>query len=291
MSHLGNAVEREQAGRHHGEADEHRVPPSDANADDARRQRAEYAADGPRDKPDSDVFRPDTKTLGGVQRVPRRERLKRRLQQQCGHEDRPHAGHGAADRRPRGIRDRPKGDLGGARLRPRRFAKQEGERRGNHQDGDGRDHECRPHPEDSAQHQKHDGADAHLERDGAGGEGSVAGRHDIGYERLEGCSLQVDSGVQDNHRANQEREPESGDRWEHRHSDRREHETGENEWQPSSPSGAGAVGGRSPPWHEQKQQHVVDRHHRTNGGALLAERVTHEGRDESAEQGSGNTGE
>ena len=54
---------------------------------------------------------------------------------------------------------------------------------------------------------------------------------------------------------------------------------------------AGAVRGRTGPGHEQEQQHVVDGHDGADGGAMLAERVAHEGRDERAEERAGDAGE
>ena len=57
------------------------------------------------------------------------------------------------------------------------------------------------------------------------------------------------------------------------------------------PRARGAVRGRAGPRHQQEQQHVVDRHHRADGGAVIAERVAHERRHEGAEQRSGDAGE
>ena len=42
--------------------------------------------------------------------------------------------------------------------------------------------------------------------------------------------------------------------------------------------------------HEQQQEHVVDRHHRADEGAPVAQRVAHENRDECGEQRAGDTG-
>ena len=58
----------------------------------------------------------------------------------------------------------------------------------------------------------------------------------------------------------------------------------EHEGQAAPAAGAGAVRGRAGPGHEQEQQHVVDGHDGPDRGAMLAERVAHERRDERAER-------
>ena len=97
---LRDAIERDHACGHHGKAQHHCVPASDANADDTRGQCSDHAANGPGDESDSDVFRSHTETLDSVQRIPRREGLKSELQKQDGHEDGSHAGNRATNGRP-----------------------------------------------------------------------------------------------------------------------------------------------------------------------------------------------
>ena len=92
-------------------------------ADDARRQRADHAADRPRDHADGHILGPEAEPFGAVQREPRRERLKGQLQQERRQEDRPHPRHLAAHGRPRGIEERSERGLGGVRLRRGRLAK------------------------------------------------------------------------------------------------------------------------------------------------------------------------
>ena len=53
----------------------------------------------------------------------------------------------------------------------------------------------------------------------------------------------------------------------------------------------GAVRNRAGQWHEQEQEHVVDGHDRPDGGAVVAERVAHERRDEGAEERAGDAEE
>ena len=65
----------------------------------------------------------------------------------------------------------------------------------------------------------------------------------------------------------------------------------EHDGQAAAPAGAGAVRRRAGPGHEEEQQHVVDGHDGPDGGAMLAERVAHEGRDERAEERAGDAGE
>ena len=79
----------------------------------------------------------------------------------------------------------------------------------------GRDPECRRHPEDPPEHQKHDRANAHLKRHGAGRERSVSGWHDVGHERVERRPLEVDAGVEHDHRADQPGQAQRRRRGEH----------------------------------------------------------------------------
>ena len=70
----------------------------------------------------------------------------------------------------------------------------------------------------------------------------------------------------------------------------------------ASTNPASTIGSRPPPpararsegapaqRHEQEQQHVVDGHHGADEGAMVAQRVAHEERDEGAEQRTGDTG-
>src|SRR5687768_9052730 len=61
--------------------------------------------------------------------------------------------------------------------------------------------------------------------------------------------------------------------------------------QPPATGCARAVRRCTGPWYGEEKQHVVDRHHRADAGPLVAERVTHEGRHEGAEQRAGDPGE
>ena len=61
--------------------------------------------------------------------------------------------------------------------------------------------------------------------------------------------------------------------------------------QAAAAAGARAIRCRSGPGHEQEEQDVVDRHHRPDGGAPLADRGLHEQRDERAEERTGDTRE
>ena len=103
---------------------------------------------------------------------------------------------------------------GGSRVRA---AKADGDR----EHGAGGDQERRPHAEHPAEHQEDDRADAHLERDRARGERSVARRHDVGDQRLERRSLHVDPGVQQTIAADQAGDAERAPTREQRHADGR----------------------------------------------------------------------
>ena len=76
-----------------------------------------------------------------------------------------------SERRPRRPRDL---DAAGSRS-------PSGEGDGDREHGAGRDQEGGPHAEHPAEHQEHDRADAHLERDRSGGERAVARRHEVGH--------------------------------------------------------------------------------------------------------------
>ena len=183
--------------------------------------------------------------------------------------------------------------FGGVRLRRRRLAKPEARTpTAMREHGARRNQEGGLHAEHPAEHQEDDGADAHLERDGSGRERAVARRHEIGHERLKRRPLDVDPGVQHDDRANQAGDAERRGRGEQRHAGRRPARSPERTiGRRPRPRRAGAVRGRAGPGHEQEQQHVVDRHDGADGGAMLAERVPHERRDERAEERSGDAGE
>ena len=85
--------------------------------------------------------------------------------------------------------------------------------------------------------------------------------------------------------------PNAVDEGNERHAGRREHEPGEHDGQAAPTPGAGAVRRRAGPGHEQEQQHVVDGHDGPDGGAMVAECVAHEGRDERADERAGDAGE
>ena len=174
-----------------------------------------------------------------------------------------------------------------------RLAKPDGERHGDGEHGAGGDQEGRPHAQHPAQHQEHDRADAHLERDRAGGERAVARRHEVGDQRLERRSLQVDAGVAAApSRAIRPASPNAADAGNSAMPGGGEDEARR----------ARSAGGRGPralarsdaapgPGHQQEQQHVVDRHHGADRGAMVAERVAHQRRDERAEERAGDAGE
>ncbi len=92
--------------------------------------------------------------------------------------------------------------------RGRRLPEPGGERGGDGEHRAGGDQEGHPHAEHPAQHQEHDGPDAHLEGDRPGGQRAVPGRDEIGHERLEGRSLHVYPRMQENDRADQGRKAE-----------------------------------------------------------------------------------
>ena len=138
------------------------------------RQGAKNAADGPGDEPHRHVFRTDTEALGAVERIPRRECLKRELQQEECEKNGAHARDIAAEGRTRRVRDRAPCRGRGARIRGGRFANPDGNRRGDGQDRDGGNPVGHLHPEHLSEHQEDDRAHTHLKRGRSRGERSVA---------------------------------------------------------------------------------------------------------------------
>ena len=103
---------------------------------------------------------------------------------------------------------------------------------------------------------------------------------------MKGRSQDVDAGVEQDDRADEAGNPEHHRPREEGHPCRGEREPGEDEGETTPAARDGAVRDRSGPRHEQEQEHVVDGHDRPDGGAVVAERVAHEQRDEGAEEGS-----
>ena len=68
-------------------------------------------------------------------------------------------------------------------------------------------------------------------------------------------------------------------------------ETAQDDRQPAPPAGAAAVRRGAGPRHQKKEEHVVDGHDRADGGAVVAEHIADERRDEVAQQRTGDAGE
>ena len=101
---------------------------------------------------------------------------------------------------------------------------------------------------------------------------------------VQGRSLQVDARVEQDHRCDQSADAQRGRGREHGHADRGQHEPRDHERQPPTAARAGAIGEDTGQRHQQQQEHVVDRHHRADEGAPVAQGVPHENRDERGEQ-------
>jgi hypothetical protein len=147
------------------------------------------------------------------------------------------------------------------------------------------------HAQDPPEHQEHDRADAHLEGDRGGRQRTKAGRYQVGNERLEGRTLDVDSRVQQDHRAYQPAEPQPRGGRKQGHAGGGQPEADEHQRQAPPAARRGIVGQCTCPGHQEQQQDVVDRHHRADRGAVFADRIPHEQRNERAEQRTGHTGE
>ena len=89
-----------------------------------------------------------------------------------------------------------------------------------------------------------------------------------------------DSGDAERHREREERHPGGG-----------KDEAPEYDGQAPGAAAGGAIRRRAGPGHQQQQQDVVDRHHEADEGAMIAERLPHQQRDEVAEQGPGDARE
>ena len=97
------------------------------------------------------------------------------------------------------------------------------------QHGAGGDEKRRAHAEDPSQHQEDDRADAHLEHDRRVRQRAVARGHEVGHQRVERRALDVDPGVEHDHRADDAGEAERGRRRKQRHAGRRQHERAEHD--------------------------------------------------------------
>ena len=90
----------DETGAHQPESEHHRATPAEAHADHAGGQRADHAADRPRDEANRDVLGPHAEALGAVEGEPRREGLEDHLQHERGEEHGAQPGNGTAHRGP-----------------------------------------------------------------------------------------------------------------------------------------------------------------------------------------------
>lgn len=65
-THLSNAIQRDQADSHRGEADEYGVSAADAESDDSGWQGSKYAANGPGDKSYRYILWSNTEAFGAM---------------------------------------------------------------------------------------------------------------------------------------------------------------------------------------------------------------------------------
>ena len=289
---LRDPIERDEAGEHQRESEQHGVAAADADANHAGGQRADHAAHGPGDEAERHVFGLHAEALGAVQREPGRERLEDHLQQQRREEHRAHARDIAAHRRPtprsRACRTSlPLRSPSIARARAATTAKIT--EMASTVPAAIRKAVRMPSILPSIRNTT---APTHIWNvTEPTRERPIPRRHDVGDQRLERRPLEIDARVEHDDRGDQPPEPESRGAGEQRHADRGHQEALEHERQAAAAAIGGAVGHHAGHRHEQEQQEVVDRHHAADGGAVVTQRVAHEERHERAEQRTGHPGE